>query len=185
MRSQLKAIHLYLTGYRGCGKSTLSRLLGSRLNRHVVDTDELIEMKAGATIASIFDSVGEEGFRDQESAVIAEVAQRAEPHVIALGGGAILRDANRELIRQSGWVAWLKASPSTLAMRIAKDTTTNARRPPLSKLGVVEEIETVLARRTPLYQAVAHASFSSDTVELEQLVDEVFRSYIQWQSTGD
>jgi len=142
-------------------------------------------MKAGATIASIFDSVGEEGFRDQESAVIAEVAQRAEPHVIALGGGAILRDANRELIRQSGWVAWLRASPSTLAMRIAKDATTNARRPPLSKLGVVEEIETVLARRTPLYQAAAHASFSSDTVELEQLVDEVFRSYIQWQSTGD
>ena len=155
------------------------------MNRHVVDTDELIEIKAGGTIASIFDAVGEEGFRDQESAVIAEVAQRAEPHVIALGGGAILRDTNRELIRQSGWVAWLRASPSTLAMRIAKDTTTNTRRPPLSKLGVVEEIETVLARRTPLYQAVAHASFSSDTVELEELVDEVFRSYIQWQSTGD
>jgi shikimate kinase len=181
----LKAIHLYLTGYRGCGKSTLSKLLGSRLSRPIVDTDELIESKAGVTIASIFDSVGEDGFRDLESVVISEVSERSEPHVIALGGGAILRDTNRELIRQSGWVAWLRASPSTLAMRIAKDATTNARRPPLSKLGVVEEIETVLARRTPLYQAVAHASFSSDTVELEQLADEVFRSYVQWQSTGD
>jgi shikimate kinase len=145
----------------------------------------LIETKAGVTIASIFEAVGEDGFRDQESAVIAEVAERPEPHVIALGGGAILRDINRELIRQSGWVAWLKASPTTLATRIAKDTTTNARRPALSKLGVVEEIEAVLARRTPLYQIVSHASFSSDTVELEQLADEVFRSYVQWQSAGD
>jgi shikimate kinase len=155
------------------------------LNRPVVDTDELIETKAGATIASIFEAVGEEGFRDQESAVIAEVSTRPEPHVIALGGGAILRETNRELIRRSGWVAWLKASPTTLAMRIATDTTTKARRPALSKLGVVEEIETVLERRSPLYQTVAHASFSSDTVELEQLADDVFRSYVQWQSTGD
>lgn len=151
----------------------------------MVDTDELIETKAGVTIASIFEAVGEEGFRNQESAVIAEVAQQSVPHIIALGGGAILREANRELIRESGWVAWLKASPSTLAMRIAKDATTNARRPALSKLGVVEEIETVLARRTPLYQTVAHASFSSDTVELEELANEVFRSYVQWQSNVD
>lgn len=181
----MKAIHLYLTGYRGCGKSTLARLLGTRLERPVVDTDEWVESKAGITIASIFESSGESGFRDLESETIAELANRDTPLVIALGGGAILRDANRETIRQSGWVAWLQASPQTLANRISRDLTTNARRPALSKLGVIEEIETILAQRTPLYQSVANATFVSDAVELEHLVDEVYRSYLRWQSTAN
>ena len=179
----MKAIHLYLTGYRGCGKSTLSRLLGRRLERPFIDTDEMIETQAGMSIASIFANDGENGFRDLESNVLVEISQRPEPLVVALGGGAILRSMNRELICQSGWVAWLKASPQTLAERIATDTTTNARRPALSKLGVLDEIEMVLADRTPIYQSVANASFSSDGVELEQLADEIFRGYVQWQST--
>lgn len=136
------------------------------------------------TIASIFEFSGESGFRDLESQTIAELSTRSEPHVIALGGGAILREANREAIRRTGWVAWLQAAPQTLANRIARDATTNARRPALSKLGVVDEIETILAQRTPLYQSVANATFVSDTVELEQLADDVYRSYLQWQSTG-
>ncbi len=136
------------------------------------------------TIASIFESSGEAGFRNLESETITELAMRRDPQVIALGGGAILRDVNRDVIRRSGWVAWLQATPATLAKRIAGDATTNARRPALSKLGVVDEIETILSQRTPLYQSIANATFVSDAVELEQLADDVYRSYLQWQSTG-
>src|SRR5947209_7605430 len=97
---------LHLIGYRGTGKSTIGPLLARRLGWGFADADGLIEAAAGMSIAGIFAAEGEAGFRDRESAALAELC-RLTDHVVATGGGVVLRPANRGLLRNSGFVAWL------------------------------------------------------------------------------
>ena len=94
--------HLFLTGYRGTGKSTIGRHLAGQLSRRCVDLDEEIERRVGKTIRQIFDEGGEEAFRHFEAEALEAVTQ-AEASVIALGGGAIIKEGNRRLIAKTGW----------------------------------------------------------------------------------
>ncbi len=172
--------HLYLTGYRGCGKSTIATLLADKLSIPSVDTDTVVETLAGKSIAEIFAQDGEESFRDLEASVVRSLASDQQSKIIALGGGAILRDASRNWIRSSGWVVWLTASPDVLAARIAGDTATAARRPSLSKLGTLDEIRAILAKREPLYNAVSHIEYDTETASLESLADQIANEYRGW-----
>lgn len=151
--------HLYLIGYRGTGKTTVGRLLAARLGRPFVDLDERIESDAGMTIADVFAAEAEAGFRDRESAALL-TASAEVPSVIATGGGIILREANRDRLRATGWVAWLTAPADVLWGRIQADATTAARRPALAG-GGPEEVAKLLAVRTPLYQAVADTTVAT------------------------
>src|SRR4051812_17648318 len=101
---------LFLIGYRGTGKSTVGPLLAAALGWEFADADDLIEAAAGRSVADIFAAEGEAGFRDREAAALAELC-RGERRVVATGGGAVLRPANRELLAASGFVAWLTAPP--------------------------------------------------------------------------
>ena len=141
-----------LIGYRGSGKTTVSRLLAEALNWECVDADDLIEATAGKSIAAIFAQDGERSFRDYESTVLEQVLSETE-RVIATGGGVILRPENRRLLQQSAYVVWLTATPETLWQRIAADMTTAARRPNLTAAGGISEITAMLAQREPLYRA--------------------------------
>jgi shikimate kinase len=93
-------------------------------------------------------------FRDLESAVVADLCA-GDRTVLALGGGAVLREQNRDHLRQAGKVVWLQATPATIRARIAADPATADRRPPLTRAGGLAEIEDVLARRAPIYQQCA------------------------------
>ncbi len=95
-----------LIGMPSCGKSTLGRHLATRLGMAFVDTDDLIRARAGKSIPAIFDEVGEQGFRDIETAVIRDI-EALEHTVIATGGGAILRAQNRASLRANGQVLFL------------------------------------------------------------------------------
>lgn len=148
------ATNVYLIGYRGSGKTTVARELAKVLGWKCVDADDEIERRAGCTIQQMFAEQGEPAFRDLETAVLADFAQQAG-HVFSLGGGAILRAGNRELMRASGRAVWLRADAKTLAERLALDPTTGARRPNLTATGGLAEIEQLLAIRTPLYQLAA------------------------------
>lgn len=153
-----RGMSLWLIGYRGCGKTTVGRLLGQHWGIPNFDADDCIEQRAGKTIAEIFASGGEVAFRDLESAVVAELAQRirtGDRAVVSLGGGAVLREENRLVIRGVGRVVWLRASAETLLARIEADAATAARRPNLTGAGGIEEVRAMLAIREPIYRDCA------------------------------
>jgi shikimate kinase len=151
---------IFLIGYRGTGKSTVARELAARLGFDWIDADDEIERRAGKSIADIFADDGEPAFRALESNVVADLCclQRT---VVALGGGAVMSEANRTAVRLGGMVIWLRASVETLAKRMAADESTKSRRPNLTTCGGLSEIETILATREPIYRACA--AFEVDT----------------------
>jgi shikimate kinase len=151
---------IFLIGYRGCGKSTVARLLAEHLGWKWVDADEILEARHGRSIREIFATEGEAGFRAKENAILEELCGLRE-HVIASGGGVILRPENRALLRRSGWVVWLTADAATLWRRLQADATTGHRRPALTH-GGSEEVEELLKVREPHYACCAHATV--DTV---------------------
>jgi shikimate kinase len=151
---------LFLVGYRGTGKSTVGPLLAAALGWEFLDADDHIERAAGTTIADIFAAEGEAGFRDRESAVLAELCEQPG-RVIATGGGMVLRPANREWLSTAGFVAWLTASPETVWQRMQTDPTTAARRPTLTT-GGFDEVANLMATRESLYRQVAHGTFPTE-----------------------
>ena len=166
-------MHIYLMGYRGSGKSTVGRRLADRLGLPVVDTDTVIEAAAGQSIREIFAGEGEDGFRQREQLALEQVAEKAAPCVIALGGGAILRGANQRTIQRTGKVVWLTGSPSALLARIQADTTTAQRRPALSSSSDYDEIVGILAARSPIYQRLANLTVDTDGRAPEEIVADI------------
>src|SRR5436190_19410550 len=101
-------MNLFLIGYRGSGKTTVAAALAQRLGWPWIDADVELERRAGRSIKEIFATEGEAGFRDRESATLANLAQR-DGWIVALGGGAVLREQNRQAIAGRGKVVWLRA----------------------------------------------------------------------------
>ena len=163
---------LILIGYRATGKTTLARLLATRLDCEWVDADVEIERRSGKSIARIFAEDGEPFFRNLEAEVIADLCRR-ERLVLAAGGGAPLRDATRHVMRQNGIVVWLLADPETILSRMSADATTAGRRPNLTKRGPLEEIVELLAAREPIYRESAHFVVDTEGRTPEQLTDEI------------
>ena len=165
---------IVLIGYRGTGTSTTGRLLADRLGWAFLDADAELEARAGRTIADIFRTEGEPGFRDRESAILTELITLPN-HVLATGGGVILRPGNRELLKSSGFVAWLQAPADVIQRRIEADPTTAARRPNLVGGGLAEIVE-LLAVREPLYREVADAAFDA-TASPDELADAILAEW--------
>lgn len=144
---------LFLIGPRGSGKSTVARLLAQELGWDWLDADEVLEKRHGSSIRAIFASEGEAGFRAKEAVVLEELCLLSR-HVIATGGGIVLRESNRALLRQSGRVVWLTADVETLWRRVQADNATTERRPILT-VGGREEMEEVMRFRETLYRQCA------------------------------
>lgn len=165
-----------LIGYRGSGKTTIGKRLADRLWQPFIDTDDLVIKKAGKSIKEIFEQEGEQRFRDLETQVVREVCTQPET-VIAFGGGALDRDENREAIKQAGLrLVYFKCEPAELLKRIQNDPETAANRPALSNLGgSIEEIESVLARREPIWRSMAGAELEVTYLTPEDAVPYVVR----------
>lgn len=177
-RSALRAppSTVFLIGYRGTGKTTTAQLLAGELGWDWLDADQVLEARHGRTIKQIFAEEGEAGFRDKEAALLAELCQ-VQRHVIATGGGIVLRPENRERLKAAGRVVWLTADPATLWQRIAGDATTAERRPNLT-VGGLAEIEQLLQAREPLYREVAQLSVDTG----QQTPAEVAEIIARWLS---
>lgn len=160
--------NIYLVGPMGAGKSTIGRVLAAELHMVFRDSDKVIEDRTGADIPWIFDMEGEEGFRDRESAVLAELSSESHA-IIATGGGIILRQENREMMKASGHVCYLTASIEQLVERTARDK----KRPLLQVDNPRQKIIDLLAIRDPLYRDAADFIINTDRRSPKLVVQEI------------
>ncbi|PQO42721.1 shikimate kinase [Blastopirellula marina] len=164
--------NLALIGYRGTGKSHVARLLAARLGWPATDADDWVEAHTGKSIAEIFQASGESGFRDLETEAV-QTLTAGEKQILAMGGGVVLREANRKLIGERCHTIWLTASPEVIARRLALDDTTEARRPSLTGKSPLEEIEEVLNARLPLYKQCADVTIETEGKSPEAVADAI------------
>jgi shikimate kinase len=165
-----------LLGYRGAGKTTIGKRLADRLWQKFVDTDDLVVKVTGKTIKQIFEEHGESMFRELEVEAVKK-ALTLEEHVIALGGGAVLSDVARNLLRGSTHKRlYLKCEPQELLRRLQADPNTAKNRPDLTDLnGGIEEIELLLNDREPLYRQVMTGELDVTNVTPEEAVVRLVR----------
>jgi len=147
---------IFLVGPMGVGKTTIGRQLAKSLHYAFVDSDEEIEAKSGASIPWIFDVEGEEGFRQREQAMLDTLTQ--ESHIVlATGGGAVIREANRQALMQRGLVVYLKADVNELLRRTAQDK----NRPLLQSADPRATLTALITQREPWYLEVADIIFDT------------------------
>ena len=162
------------------GKSTVGRRLANALDRPFFDSDDEIERRAGAAISWIFDVEGEAGFRVREQQVIDDLSQR-QGIVLATGGGAVLREVNRQRLSQRGIVVHLHSPLSRLLAR-----TQNDRNRPLLQTGNPKKVlEDLYAQREPLYAEIANLRMMTAQQSVAALVSQLVKKIrAQEQSTA-
>lgn len=183
LRRKLQSGNLILVGMMGSGKTTMGRTLARHLDKDFVDCDEEIQKRTGVNIPYIFDIEGEQGFRLRESAVLSDLVKRNDM-VLATGGGAVLAEQNRALLKQSGIVVYLKASVHDLWHRTRQDR----NRPLLQTGDPYEKLMELYQHRDPLYRQVADIVIQSGKQSVHNLmlhlVDEIetFKNAVQTDS---
>ena len=162
-------MNIVLIGYRGTGKSTVAKILSARLKWPRFNLDDAIVQDRGMSIPQMVEKHGWEFFRDVEARIV-EIASNRDKIIIDAGGGIVVRPKNIERLRQNGVIIWLKARPETIIRRI-KD---NTNRPSLTgKKSFLEEVQEVLAERTPKYQAAAHVVIDTDNLSPQDVVKKI------------
>lgn len=154
-----------LVGMPGSGKSTVGRQLARRLAWPFADSDSEIEHRLGCSIRSYFEQHGEHAFRDVEQAVLTDLVE-APTRVLATGGGAVLRDANRLLLSERSHVVYLRSSPEELFRRLRHDT----HRPLLQVADPVRRLRELYRERDPLYRATARFVIETGRPTVKMLV---------------
>ncbi len=161
--------NIILTGFMGVGKTSIGTRLARDLGYTFVDTDELIEADQKTTITEIFAQKGEPYFRDVETRIIRTVLENGN-QVVSTGGGAVIRDENREVFKKAGLVVCLTARPEVIYERIKHET----HRPLLKVLDPMARIRDLLESRATFY---GQADLIIDTSE--KSVDEAVREIKQ------
>lgn len=159
---------LFLVGPMGAGKSTIGRQLATVLKKDFKDSDHEIVARTGASIPLIFEIEGEEGFRKREAAMIDELTH-LDDIVLATGGGAVLREENRERLKERGVVIYLYASLEQLFERTRRDR----NRPLLQTDNPKARLEALLSERDPIYREVADMVVHTDDRSIRSVVKEI------------
>lgn len=159
--------NVILIGPMGSGKTTVGKQLAKRLRMDFVDSDHMIEERCGVSISTIFDIEGEEGFRKRETKMLSELCERTGV-VLATGGGAIVSEENRILLRK-GFVIYLKTSIETQLARTQK----NQNRPLLDNVDAEEKLNQLMEERGRLYEQEADLIVVSGDRVVSKVVDEI------------
>jgi shikimate kinase len=162
----LRAPEISLIGMPGGGKSTVGRHLARRLGQGFIDTDAVIERRIGCPIRTFFEQEGEERFRDVETVVLGELV-RSTHGVIATGGGIVLREANRELLRSHTVCIYLRSTSEELFRRIRHDS----KRPLLQVADPLVRLRELFTKRDPLYRQTAHFIIETGRPSVPALVN--------------
>ncbi|SMN15133.1 Shikimate kinase I [uncultured Candidatus Thioglobus sp.] len=167
-----KAINVVLVGPMGSGKTSVGRRLACVLKRDFFDSDFEIVARTGVAIDHIFDVEGEEGFRQREISMLGELCKISNI-VIATGGGIVIKQENRELLKQNSFIVYLSSSIEQLVMRTARSRS----RPLLEKSSNREKtIRDLVEKREPLYQEVADVVVDTTGKKLYAIINEIKKS---------
>ena len=161
--------NVFLIGPMGAGKSSVGAALARRLRLHFYDSDERVAHAAGRDVAAIFAAEGEAGFRAREAAVIGEIAAR-EGIVCATGGGCVLLEQNRRLLKDGNAVVWLRADLARRASRVGD----GSERPLLAGRDVRAELARLDDERRSLYEALADCIVDNDGM-MNETVEQIVR----------
>jgi len=151
----------------GGGKSTVGKQLARQIGVPFVDSDHEIEQRIGGSIKQFFEQRGEEAFRELETDTIAELLSRDGDCVLATGGGAVLRERNRQLLHDKATVLYLRSTPEDLFRRLRHDTT----RPLLQVKDPLAKLRELHQQRDPLYRRCAHFVLESARPSVHALVN--------------
>lgn len=163
--------NIFLIGFMGTGKSTVSEELKKKLGRELVDMDQFIEETQGMPISEIFEKYGEDYFRDVESNTLIELQKRKQL-IVSCGGGVVLREENAAYMKKSGKVVLLTAEPETIYERVKN----SSARPILNGNMNVEFIRGLLQQRQAKYMAAADITVSTDGKTAAGIAEEIVRN---------
>ena len=169
---QSKINNIILVGPMGSGKTTIGRRLSESLNLDFFDSDHEIIDTTGVSIDHIFDVEGEKGFRTRESDVLKKLCNMPNI-VLATGGGAVILEENRELIKKASSVIYLLSSVDQILRRTAQSKT----RPILEKSNNRRKTITgILEARDSLYKEVASLNINTNGKKLNEVIDEIIEA---------
>lgn len=159
---------IVLIGFMGAGKSSVGRTLARMTGLPRFDTDEIVAARFGLTVSQIFETQGEEVFREAEAAALRELAGKRGA-IITTGGGILLRPENTDLVRQLGTVVHLRANEETLFRRINRRTT----RPLLRTENPRATLTELLRVRKPLYEAAADIEVDTSLLTHDEVAKKI------------
>jgi shikimate kinase len=189
-------MNIVLIGYRGTGKTVVGKRIADRLARPFFDSDPLVEERGRMTIAQMVENQGWPFFRKLEKAVIEELSEKTSS-VIATGGGAVMDEDNAARLKQTGALVLLEADPEVLLQRIFADEASAGKRPPLSDGNDYEELQTLLAERTPVYRKLAQLSVNTTDLSPDDVAARIVNNLknlglqtnegwaLQWKSNAE
>ena len=164
--------NIYLVGLMGAGKTTIGRQLARTLKIPFYDSDKAIEERTGVDIPTIFEFEGEEGFRNREQKMIQQLTE-IKGIVMATGGGAILREENRKLLSENGFVIYLHCDVDKLLERTRRDS----QRPLLNTQDPKERLESLFDQRKPLYTSIADFTIDTGILQSKDVVTQILDVY--------
>lgn len=161
--------HVALVGLMGAGKTVIGASLARKSNVRHVDLDRWIQNRYGRSIGVIFNERGEKGFREIETDALKEVLGSEEPVVLSTGGGVIVQDENRSILKENSHVIWLKATPEGLAKRVGE----GRGRPLLKDKDPLEVLQLLNAEREENYKEVADLVIDVESGTVEEISDHI------------
>lgn len=165
----MKQRNIILIGLMGTGKSTVGKALSAKLGWSFVDSDARIEQREQMSISDMFAVKGEPAFREAETQALAEIMQTGG-QVIATGGGAVLAEANRSLMKGSGLVVALSATAETIIARVSGDESR-----PLVQGNVRDRVLAIMEQRKHAYD-FADVSIDTTDIPVDQIVERILQA---------
>jgi shikimate kinase len=169
---------IILIGYRATGKSTVGILLSRKLKIPFVDTDQLIEEEAGMSIKELIVLKGWEEFRKRETEAVSSLQEKYDC-VVATGGGVILAEANRLLLKKVGVVVYLQAPFAAIMERLERDVKNKQIRPRFTSANLAEETLSVLTERIPLYESLADFTMDTQGKNIVRVTEDIYQYLLE------
>ena len=162
--------NIFLVGPMGAGKTSIGKRLSKRLKREFMDSDRVLEDRTGVSIATIFELEGEDGFRDRDTKILRELAESTDA-VIATGGGIVVREINRPILKENGTIVYLQASVDTQLKRTRHDK----KRPLLQTNNRRDKLLALAKQRNPIYEDLADIVIHTDNQSISSSLSQIIK----------